>query len=806
MKKIKLFYFVITILISNTLSAQVSINTDGSNPDGSAMLDVKSTEKGLLIPRMDSTQRVAITTPATGLLVYQTDGTDGFWFYNGTAWISLNDATHVPDKIADADNDTKIQAEANADEDLIRFDIAGNEFGRMDGKTFHLEAPGSSLFIGSNAGINDDGNTNKNTFIGIESGMSCTSRFNTFLGYRSGRNMTAGSSNTFIGYDAGKNATESHFNVYVGESAGTNASGTWDNLYMGFEAGSDAVGSGNVMLGSRSGSNYESELYNNVFIGYSAALLKSSGDHNVFIGQMAGALNFAGSGNVFLGRYAGRSESGSNKLFIENSDTDSPLIYGEFDNDLVRINGTLDINNSYTFPNTDGTNGQVLATDGSGAATWSNAAANTDDQTIDSFQLLGTTLELSLEDDGQPNQSVDLASIDTDTDEQGIDHISLNGTTLELSLDDDGEAHQTVDLASIDTNTDAQGIDHILLNGTTLELSLDGDGEAHQTVDLASIDTDTDDQTIDSFSLNGTTLSLSLENDGQALQTVDLSSLKDNLGDHEATENIHLNGNWLSNDGGNEGLLISNNGKVGIGVSDTPESPLHVDGDIRVTNADLIFNMGYTGGVDRRRSVIESSLDQGSSDPKDQALVFNVSDGTNNGTADIMRVFGNGCVGIGITSASNSLLLKVNGDAGKPGGGNWSSTSDRRLKKNVRDYNDGLAELLKIHPVRYQYNSKTEYDTDVDHVGVIAQELQEVTPYMVSNFELQEETYLKVDNSAMTFMLINAIKEQQAEIEALQTKVDEVDFLKAENLEMKAEIENIKALLGVETKQVTSNK
>ena len=91
------------VLLSLGLFAQVGINTDNSTPDGSAMLDVKSTEKGLLIPRMDSAQRVAIATPATGLLVYQTDGTDGFYFYNGTAWISLNDATHVPDVIADAE-------------------------------------------------------------------------------------------------------------------------------------------------------------------------------------------------------------------------------------------------------------------------------------------------------------------------------------------------------------------------------------------------------------------------------------------------------------------------------------------------------------------------------------------------------------------------------------------------------------------------------------------------------------------------------------------------------------------------------
>ncbi|WP_297290837.1 hypothetical protein, partial [Oceanicoccus sp.] len=54
----------VIVLLSLGLFAQVSINTDGSSPDESAMLDVKSTTKGMLIPRMDSTQRVAITSPA----------------------------------------------------------------------------------------------------------------------------------------------------------------------------------------------------------------------------------------------------------------------------------------------------------------------------------------------------------------------------------------------------------------------------------------------------------------------------------------------------------------------------------------------------------------------------------------------------------------------------------------------------------------------------------------------------------------------------------------------------------------------
>jgi len=99
------------ILASLGLFAQVAINTDNSEPDGSAMLDVKSTTKGMLIPRMDSAQRMSIATPSTGLLIYQTDGTDGFWFYNGMAWVSLSagsdhdlyevGTTTAPDNITD---------------------------------------------------------------------------------------------------------------------------------------------------------------------------------------------------------------------------------------------------------------------------------------------------------------------------------------------------------------------------------------------------------------------------------------------------------------------------------------------------------------------------------------------------------------------------------------------------------------------------------------------------------------------------------------------------------------------------------
>lgn len=80
-----LFCSVINITIS---MAQMGINTNGASPNTSAMLDVSSTTKGLLPPRMSSVQRIAIASPAEGLLVYDTN-TQSYWFRQLSAWTEL---------------------------------------------------------------------------------------------------------------------------------------------------------------------------------------------------------------------------------------------------------------------------------------------------------------------------------------------------------------------------------------------------------------------------------------------------------------------------------------------------------------------------------------------------------------------------------------------------------------------------------------------------------------------------------------------------------------------------------------------
>jgi hypothetical protein len=88
-------------LLTATTFAQVGINIE--TPDASAALDITSTTGGLLVPRMTKAQRGFIDTPATGLMIYQTDGTPGFYYFNGTSWEGYYSQAEVDALIAALD-------------------------------------------------------------------------------------------------------------------------------------------------------------------------------------------------------------------------------------------------------------------------------------------------------------------------------------------------------------------------------------------------------------------------------------------------------------------------------------------------------------------------------------------------------------------------------------------------------------------------------------------------------------------------------------------------------------------------------
>ena len=85
----RIFSVFLLLAFSNGFAQNIGISADGATPHASAMLDVSSTTKGVLVPRMKSTERTGISSPAAGLLVYDTD-TKTFWFFDGTVWNQLS--------------------------------------------------------------------------------------------------------------------------------------------------------------------------------------------------------------------------------------------------------------------------------------------------------------------------------------------------------------------------------------------------------------------------------------------------------------------------------------------------------------------------------------------------------------------------------------------------------------------------------------------------------------------------------------------------------------------------------------------
>ncbi|WP_348655395.1 tail fiber domain-containing protein, partial [uncultured Roseivirga sp.] len=116
-----------------------------------------------------------------------------------------------------------------------------------------------------------------------------------------------------------------------------------------------------VLIGKLSGLNNTGDQ--NVAVGNEALEANTSGNRNVALGHQALEKNTTGSGNIMIGFRAGFSHTGSNKLYIENSPSNSPLIYGDFDNDIVNFNGKVGIglNNPSSLSYELYVNGRVIA-------------------------------------------------------------------------------------------------------------------------------------------------------------------------------------------------------------------------------------------------------------------------------------------------------------------------------------------------------------------------------------------------------------------------------------------------------------
>lgn len=198
---------------------------------------------------------------------------------------------------------------------------------------------------------------------------------------------------------------------------------------------------------------------------------------------------------------------------------------------------------------------------------------------------------------------------------------------------------------------------------------------------------------------------------------------------------------------------ISASGNVGIGTA-SPGAKLDVAGTLNISaDSGSTPNAGF-------RLVSNVLLAQGGT----SGYQFD----NHAANAALVNILDNGNVGIGTTGPDQKL--SVNGDADKIGGGSWLSFSDERLKNIKGSYRSGLKAVMQLNPIRYEYlkNNALGLKSEGEHIGFGAQSLQKVLPEAVTK---NSEGYLMVNNDPIMWTMLNAIKEQQKEIEQLRAQV-----------------------------------
>ena len=232
--------------------------------------------------------------------------------------------------------------------------INGLTVGKGGGSTYYDTAVGMGAL-----GANTSGGWN--TAVGYASLTHNDSGvMNVAVGMSALNNNLSGVENVAMGYVALNSLTTGAANVAVGYAA-LLVNNSSDNVAVGMNALYTSTGGSNTAVGSQAGTGSGSAVFNysalfgyraglqlstgsgNTLIGPNSGVYLTTGGGNTFVGDSTGFSNSTGTGNVFLGSYAGYSEMGSNKLYIANSNTSSPLVYGDFSSNILAVNGSLGI-------------------------------------------------------------------------------------------------------------------------------------------------------------------------------------------------------------------------------------------------------------------------------------------------------------------------------------------------------------------------------------------------------------------------------------------------------------------------------
>lgn len=438
-----LFLLLLTVFFTVAHAQNVGINATGAAPNASAILDVSSTDKGFLIPRIALTQTTS-NAPigagiATSLLVYNTatinDVTPGFYFWNGTLWIRFQSNLDIDHDWYEVGTSTA----PNAITDSM-FHLGNTAIGKNTA-AYRLDIDAGTSLKSINT-INN--NTQTGTKYGIHNSIN---RNNTEDIYGTRNDLTTNTSNStaiYGTYDDFTSATESAtvFGKYTHIDAQSLVNlGSYSGSLNEITSAGDNTGVSNIInnLGSAQNFGVSNDInsQNSTSYGIRNNIINNNAGTGVLYGTSNRLFN-AGTGTSY-GNYSYVFGTGAGLKFGSYdsiSATSSGRNFGNMSIALDTLNdytgyfrGKLSVgmayNNNYIFPTTRGTNNQIMITDGNGVVTWQNASA-VSAQDHDWYEVGTTTAPDAITDDmfhtgkvgiGTTNPSsslqIDNATIDT---------------------------------------------------------------------------------------------------------------------------------------------------------------------------------------------------------------------------------------------------------------------------------------------------------------------------------------------------------------------------------------------------------
>jgi trimeric autotransporter adhesin len=713
MKYLILILNILLVSITTTYAQSVGINTSASAPAASAILDVKSNNKGILIPNVALTDLLTAapiaSSPAASLLVYNTAtlGTapnnviPGYYFWNGSKWINLSGGTGGYDwsKLGNTGTDTLVQFIGTVDNQDLVFKANNTQALRLQTGT-------------GNVGVNSTSPTEKLT---IENGE-----------FRIGEPLPAApsgglfsSGRLFFG-QFGTNTDQLYF--YKDYTASNHSD---FNFVAGDNYGIGATGGDKFNVGAMDAGG----AFNSIF-----TVLSNPANVGINVYNPTEALEILGSVKIRDGRQAnyrllGSSTATNGKGFWQTGDSLSPAFNGT----AWRI-----IGNSATVPGTNyiGTNdnvdvvfkrngvfsGLINATNTSfGENIFGNIPVGNNNTAFgtQSLQNIGA---------GNNNTAVGLAALQNTTGNDnsalgynsGITNVTGSNNCF-IGSNADALLPNLNNATAIGYNAKVGSSNTVIFGGTGLDTVSVGIGTAIPT------------RKIDVFANTGAGL--------------------------RSTSESGFNGFELTSFGNTS--TIPSCYFMGLKARGTKASSSYISASGNVLSAiigrdalDGLTSANYGGA-----EIYMYSSQAYSATAKGSYLRFNVTANNSNSTLERMRIIDNGNVGINTTSPTQKLHIIGNILAS-----GTITPSDIRYKQNIAPIENALLTITQLRGVTYTL--KTKYTNkgfgNGEQIGVIAQEVQKNVPQLVTT---NADGYLAVDYSKFTPLLIESIKTINTEVD-----------------------------------------